>query len=200
MLAYQYRDQQGLYGDQRDWWTGPNPYSLVGSIHQNSVYLNLSQSVTSDLKVFAQGLYNHTTSFNVLTHAGTTNTDYLDTTGYSYTAAIGATLTLPREWQLTAIGDMGADRFDHHDSEPCCNFDIHIIPTNRLALGELQAEGPVAQLPGGEIRAAVSGGYRHESIDSISFDPATAARNIRYGYGEPDCADRREPDCSCGRA
>ena len=184
MLAYQYRDQQGLYGDQRSWWTGPNPYSLTGSIHQNSAYLNLSQSVTPDLKVFAQGLYNRTTSFNVVTHAGTTSTDYLDTTGYSYVAAIGATLTLPREWQLTATGNLGADRFDHHDKEPCCHFDIHTIPTNRLAIGEVQAEGPLAQLPTGEIRAAIGGGYRHEALDSISFDPATAARHIRYGYGE----------------
>jgi outer membrane receptor protein involved in Fe transport len=183
-LAYQYRDQQGLYGDQRGWWTGPNPYSLVGSIHQNSAYLNLSQAMTPDLKVFAQGLYNHTTSFNLVTHAGTNSTDYLDTTGYSYLAAIGATLTLPRDWDLTLTGDMGADRFDHHDSEPCCNFDVHLIPTNRLALGELQADGPLAQLPSGEIRAALGGGYRRESLDSTSFDPASAARHIGYGYGE----------------
>jgi len=184
MLAYQYRDQQGLYGDQRGWWTGPNPYSLVGSIHQNSAYLNLSQSVTPDLQVFAQGLYNYTTSFNVVTFAGTTSTDYLDTTGYSYVAAIGATLTLPREWELTATGHLGADRFDHHDDEPCCQFDIHTIPTNRLAIGEVRAEGPLAQLPTGEIRAALGGGYRRESLDSISFAPATAARHIGYGYGE----------------
>jgi iron complex outermembrane receptor protein len=184
MLAYQYRDQQGLYGDQRRWWTGPNPYSLVGSIHQDSAYLNLSQSVTPALQVFAQGLYNRTTSFNVVTHAGTTNTDYLDTTGYSYVAAIGVTLTLPREWELTATGNLGADRFDHHDDEPCCRFDIHTIPTNRLVIGDVHAEGPLAQLPTGEIRAAIGGGYRHESLDSVSFDPATAARHIRYGYGE----------------
>jgi outer membrane receptor protein involved in Fe transport len=186
MLAYQYRDQQGLYGDQRSWWTGPNPYSLVGSIHQNSGYLNLSQSVTPDLKLFAQGLYNHTTSFNLSTLAGTTTTDDLNTIGYSYVAAIGATLTLPREWQLTATGSMGADHFDHHDNQPSGQFDIHIIPTNRLALGELQAEGPLARLPAGDIRAAIGGGYRHESLDSILtvIAPVSAARHISYGYGE----------------
>jgi iron complex outermembrane receptor protein len=183
-FAYQYRDQQGLYGDQRNWWTGPNPYSLAGSIHQNSAYLNVSQSVTPDLKVFAQGLYNHTTSFNVVTHAGTVDTDFLDDTGYSYIGAIGATLTLPREWQVTAIGEMGADRYDHHDDEPCCNFDVHVIPTNRLALGELQAEGPLAQLRSGDIRAAIGGGYRHESLDSASLVLVSAARHTSYGYGE----------------
>ncbi|MBV9726645.1 MAG: TonB-dependent receptor [Gammaproteobacteria bacterium] len=186
MLAYQYRDQQGLYGSDRAWWTGPNPYSLVGSYHQNSAYLNLSQSVTPDLKLFAQGLYNHTTSFNLSTRAGTTTTDDLNTSGYSYIAAIGATLTLPQEWQLTATGSLGSDHFDHHDAEPCCGFDIHIIPTNRLALGELQAEGPVARLPAGDIRAAIGGGYRHESLDAIItvIAPVSAARHISYGYGE----------------
>ena len=184
MLAYQYRDQQGLYGDQRSWWTGPNPYSLVGSIHQNSAYLNLSQSVTSDLKVFAQGLYNHTSSFNLSTFAGTTTTDNLNTVGYSYVAAIGAILTLPREWELTATGDMGADHFDHQDTEPCCNLNEHIAPTNRLALGELEAEGPLAQLRAGEIRAAIGGGYRHESLDSEGIEATSAARHVSYGYGE----------------
>jgi outer membrane receptor protein involved in Fe transport len=183
-FAYQYRDQQGLYGDQRSWWTGPNPYSLVGSIHQNSAYLNVSQSVNPDLKVFAQGLYNHTTSFNLVTHAGETSIDNLDTTGYSYIAAIGATLTLPQNWQLTATGNMGADRFDHHDFEPCCGYDTHTIPTNRVALAELQAEGPLAHLSSGEIRAAIGGGYRHESLVSEGFNVADAARHISYGYGE----------------
>jgi iron complex outermembrane receptor protein len=183
-FAYQYRDQQGLYGDQRDWWTGPNPYSLVGSIHQNSAYLNLAQSVTPDLRLFAQGLYNHTTSFNLVTHAGSNSIDDLNTTGYSYLAAIGATLRLPRDWELTATGNMGADRFDHHDAEPCCNFDIHLIPTNRLALGEVQAEGPLAQLPSGDIRTAIGGGYRRESLDSTAFTPASATRHVSYGYGE----------------
>jgi len=184
MLAYQYRDQQGLYGDQRSWWTGPNPYSLVGSIHQNSAYLGVSQLATPDLKVFAQGLYNHTTSFNLSTFAGTTTTDVLDTAGYSYLAAIGATFTLPRTWELTAIGSMGADRFDHHDTEPCCGVDNHITPTNRLALGELQAEGPLAQLRSGDIRAAIGGGYRREALDSTGAVQMSASRHISYGYGE----------------
>jgi iron complex outermembrane recepter protein len=185
-FAYQYRDQQGLYGDQRSWWTGPNPFSFVGSIHQNSAYLNLSQSVTSDLKVFAQGLYNHTTAFNIVTHAATinTSTDDLNNVGYSYLAAIGATLTLPRDWGLTATGDVGADRFDHHDAEPCCHFDAHLIPTNRLVLGEVQADGPLLELPAGEIRAALGGGYRRETLDMEGFVTVSAARHIGYGYGE----------------
>ena len=184
MLAYQYRDQQGLYGDQRSWWTGPNPYSLVGSIHQNSVYLNASQLATPDLKVFAQGLYNHTTSFNLSTFSGTTTTDVLDTAGYSYLASIGAKLTLLRAWELTAIANMGADRFDHHDTEPCCGIDEHITPTNRLALSELQAEGPLVQLRSGDIRAAIGGGYRREALDSTGVTPTSASRHVGYGYGE----------------
>jgi len=184
MLTYQYRDQNGLYGDQRSWWTGPNPYSLVGSIHQDSAYLRLSQSLAPGLELFAQGLYNHTTSFNLSTFAGTTTTDDLNTAGYSYVGTIGAILTLPREWQLTATGNLGADRFDHQDTEPCCHLNEHITPTNRLALGELQAEGPVAQLPAGEIRAAIGGGYRHEALDSEGVEATTAARHVSYGYGE----------------
>jgi len=183
MLTYQYRDQQGLYGDQRSWWTGPNPYSLVGSIHQNSAYLNVWQSLTPELKVFAQGLYNHTTSFNAFAVAGTPISGYHDNSGYSYIGSLGATLTLPRGWELTATADLGADQFDHQVIVGRAT-DSQIIPTNRLALGELQAEGPVAQLPAGALRAAIGAGYRRETLESESFDPVSAARHIRYGYGE----------------
>jgi iron complex outermembrane receptor protein len=184
MLTYQYRDQDGLYGDQRSWWTGPNPYSLVGSIHQNSAYLSLSQSVAPDLALFAQGMYNRTTAFNIVAHPDSDDTSFLYNVGYSYMSAIGATLKLPREWELTATAELGADRFDHHEIDPCCDFNIQIIPTNRLALGELQADGALFRLPSGELRAAIGAGFRHDSLESISFSAASGARDISYGYGE----------------
>jgi iron complex outermembrane recepter protein len=183
LVSYQYRDQDGLYGSQRDWYTGPEPMSLEPSIHQNSAFLDASQQVNSYLSVFAEGLYNRTTSFAAATHLSG-STDFLPTVGYTYNATVGANLTLPHDWKVDFTGTTGADRFDHFDTEPCCDFAIHIVPTNRLSMGEVLGEGPVISLPSGDVRAAVGGGYRTERLVSEEFDPVTASRHIEYGFSE----------------
>jgi iron complex outermembrane recepter protein len=185
MLAYQYRNQDGVYGAQRGWWTGPNPESLIPAIHQNSAYLSVSQTATPDLTFFAQGLYNRLTSYSLSTQVGPdAPTDYFNDVGYSYLGVVGASLILPREWELTATGDVGADRFDHSDIEPCCNLNSPLIPTNRLALGELEAQGPLVELPSGELRAALGSGYRRETLDVEGIVSTSSARHLRYSYGE----------------
>jgi iron complex outermembrane recepter protein len=183
LISYQYRDQQGLYGSQRNWYTGPEPMSLYPSIHQDSAFLDASQQVNSNLSIFAQGLYNRTTSFGVASHPSG-GTDYLPTVGYTYNATVGANLILPHDWKVDITGTTGADRFDHHDSSPLFDFSIDIVPTNRLSMGEVLGEGPVISLPSGNVRAAVGGGYRSEGLVSEEFDPVTASRHIEYGFGE----------------
>jgi iron complex outermembrane receptor protein len=183
LVSYQYRDQDGLYGSQRDWYTGPDPMSLNPSIHQNSAFFDASQQVNSNLSVFAEGLYNRTTSFGVATHLSG-GTDYLSTVGYTFNATVGADLILPHDWKVDITGTTGADRFDHLDTEPLFNFAGHIVPTNRLSTGEILGEGPVISLPSGDVRAAVGGGYRSEGLVSEALAPANAGRHLEYGFGE----------------
>jgi iron complex outermembrane receptor protein len=183
LVSYQYRDQDGLYGSQRDWYTGPEPMSLYPSIHQDSAFLDASQQVNSNLSIFAQGLYNRTTSLGLATHVSGP-TDFLTTVGYTYNATVGANLILAHDWKVDFTGTTGADRFDHFDTEPCCNIAEHIVPTNRLSMGEVLGEGPVISLPSGDVRAAVGGGYRTERLVSEALAPVIASRHIEYGFGE----------------
>jgi len=183
LISYQYRDQQGLYGDQRDWYAGPDPMSLLGSIHQNSAFFDASQQVNSDLSVFAQGLYNRTTSFGATTLLSGP-TDLATTVGYTYNATVGANLILLNNWKVDFTGTTGADRFDHFDREPCCHYMVEIEPTNRLSMGEVLGDGPVFSLPSGDVRAAFGGGYRTERLVSEASDSANASRHIEYGFGE----------------
>jgi iron complex outermembrane recepter protein len=183
LLSYQYRDQQGLYGSQRDWYTGPNPMSLLGSIHQNSAFLDVSQQVNSNLSIFAQGLYNRTTSSGVSTDPSSPTVD-LSTVGYTYNTTVGANLILAHDWKVDFTGNTGADRFDHLESVPAVDSTENIVPTNRLSIGEVLGEGPVISLPSGDVRAAVGGGYRAERIVSEALAPVIASRHIEYGFGE----------------
>jgi iron complex outermembrane recepter protein len=182
LISYQYRDQQGLYGSQRDWYTGPNPMSLNGSIHQNSIFFDSSQQVNSNLRVFAEGLYNRTTSFGVSTYAPSAPTDDLNTVGYTYNATVGASLTLPHDWRVDFTGTTGSDRFDYLDTEPCCDYAAHVVPANRMSEGEILSEGPVISIPSGDVRAAIGAGYRSEGLDSLGdVLRVTADRRIKYG-------------------
>jgi iron complex outermembrane receptor protein len=185
LVSYQYRDQDGLYGTQRNWYTGPNPLSLGASIHQNSAFFDASQQVDSNLSVFVEGLYNRTTSLGVQAHpAPSGGPDYLTTVGYTYNATVGAHLLLPHGWKVDFSGTTGADRYDNLDTEPCCNYMGDIVPTNRLSLGEVLGEGPVISLPSGDVRAAIGGGYRSEGLVSEALASVTASRHIEYGFSE----------------
>ena len=183
LVSYQYRDQDALYGSQRNWYTGPNPMSLAGSIHKNSVFFAASQQVNPNLRIFSEGLYNRSTSFGVVTHLSG-STDLLTTVGYTYNATVGANLILPHDWKVDFTGTTGADSFDQLDSEPCCNFKAERLPTNRLSMSEVLGAGPVISLPSGDVRAAVGAGYRTERLVSEEFNPATAGRHLEYGFGE----------------
>ena len=192
LISYQYRDQDGLYGSQRNWYTGPDPMSLLGSIHQNSAFLDASQQVNSNLSVFVEGLYNRTTSFGVVSHPSG-GTDYLPTVGYTYNASVGANLLLPHNWKVDFTGTTGSDRFDHFDSEPLFSFTEDRVPTNRLSMGEVLGEGPIVSLPSGDVRAAVGAGYRSEGLVSANLitigtvnetGPVTGSRHLKYGFGE----------------
>ena len=183
LISYQYRDQQGLYGSQRDWYTGPNPISLGGSIHQNSVFFDASQQVNSNLSVFAEGLYNRTTSFGLSTYFSSP-TDFDRTVGYTYNATVGANLILPHDWKVDVTGTTGSDRFDFFDTEPCCGYAAHVVPTNRLSMGEMLGEGPIFSIPSGDVRAAVGAGYRSEGLVSEAINSVTASRHLDYGFAE----------------
>jgi outer membrane receptor protein involved in Fe transport len=185
LISYQYRDQDGLYGSQRNWYTGPNPLSLGASIHQNSAFFDASEQVNSNFSVFAEGLYNRTTSLGVQAHpAPSGGPDYLTTVGYTYNTTVGAHLLLPHDWKIDFTGTTGADRYDNLDTEPCCNYAGDVVPTNRLSLGEVLGEGPVISLPSGDVRAAIGGGYRSEGLVSEALASVTASRHIEYGFSE----------------
>jgi iron complex outermembrane receptor protein len=183
LISYQYRDQQGLYGSQRNWFTGPNPISLAPSIHQNSAFIDISQQVNSNLSVFAQGLYSRTTSFGLATYFSSP-TDFDRTVGYTYNATVGANLILPHGWKVEISGTTGSDRFDLLDTEPCCDYAAHIVPTNRSSTGEILAEGPIFSMPSGDVRTAVGAGYRSEGLVSEAVLAVTASRHLEYGFGE----------------
>lgn len=183
LMSYQYRDQQGLYGSQRNWFTGPNPISLNPSTHQNSAFFDASQRVNSNLRLFAEGLYNRTTSFGLSTYFSSP-TDFDRTAGYTYNATVGANLILPHDWKVDVSGTTGSDRFDLLDTEPCCDYAAHVVPTNRSSTGEILGEGSIFSIPSGDVRAAVGAGYRSEGLVSEAVLKVTASRHVEYGFAE----------------
>src|SRR5271165_570309 len=90
----------------------------------------------------------------------------------------------PHDWKVDVSGTTGSDRFDLLDTEPCCDYAAHVVPTNRSSTGEILGEGPVFSIPSGNIRAAVGAGYRSEGLVSEAVLSVTASRHIEYGFAE----------------
>jgi outer membrane receptor protein involved in Fe transport len=100
-------------------------------------------------------------------------------------------LSLPGSWLATLSGFAGADNTDRFDDlidkVSGDNLGIESLYENSAYGGELDVEGRLVTLAGGDVRLAVGGGYRHNRFStSIVGVPSTesGSRGNYYGFGE----------------
>lgn len=166
--------------------------SLVGTGHQALTdRLKLTVDAQYSDRKTAQALPSTTTdpaSINGVVSAPVVQT-------YSVTPTLE--LTLPRSWRLSLSGTIGRSltnapsTSNYAGSAPT---NIFVRYDNRIKSVELDGDGPLFALPGGEVRIAAGGGYRSLSLGSIgAFNAPTfsittqdiaATQNVAYGFGE----------------
>lgn len=102
-----------------------------------------------------------------------------------------------RSWTLAATGTYGFSNnhiFSRRFSGGAETLRSLLNYDNEVAVAELNAEGALFDLPGGQARLALGGGYRHTGLDvlirQVSGASATVTTDIRsgrdvyYGFGE----------------
>src|SRR5262249_21614581 len=146
---------------QRPYSTATSPQSLLPAMGQHSAYGHIDQTLSNNVTLFAQAIYNYTHSTSIATSPGTTYTDYLDTNGYTIGGSGGATVTLG-SWEVVPTITYGKDHFDHVDNNPSFAYFSHELPTNEVTIAEVNSDGPLFSLPAGQVLAALGGGYRSE--------------------------------------
>lgn len=114
----------------------------------------------------------------------------------SFAVTPGLRLDLPGRWKASLQLTHGRSRTDIASRRFIGGIETpqRLIYENRLTTIEAAAEGPLADLPGGELRLAIGGGYRRFLLDvdtrqtiggivRVTRD-ATERRQSRFGYGE----------------
>ena len=191
LVALQYDRQNAVRSGQRDYTryvVGPN--TLLDAHKHFSGLVTAHQDITDRLTFSIDGLYSWRHSdgaeYSTVAFAATTrfsNENY----------AISPTLAwrLSGDWKASLSASYGANktrRFDDYiDKVTGYNDGGSSIYDNYAYGGELDLDGRLFAIPGGDVRLAVGGGYRFNHLrvySATSAVPTGDGRGNFYGFGE----------------
>lgn len=191
LVALQYDRQNTVRSDQRDYTryvVGPN--TLLDAHEHFSGLVTAHQDITDTLTFSVDALY----SWRYSNGAEYSTVDFAAPTRFTnenYAISPTLTLQLPGDWTATVNGSYGANdtqRFDDFiDKATGENLGGNSNYDNYAYGGELNVEGRLFTVPGGDVRLALGGGYRFNYLRVYSTGaigvPGGGRGNI-YGFGE----------------
>jgi outer membrane receptor protein involved in Fe transport len=190
LVALQFDHQNAVRSDQRDYTSyvvGPN--TLLDAHKHFSALTTAHQDITDRLTFSIDALY----SWRHSDGAEYSDPGFAGTTRFSnrnYSLSPSLTLRLPGDWTATLNGSFGRNdthRFDDYiDETTGDNFGGETFYKNYAYGGELDLEGRLFSLPGGDVRLAVGGGYRFSHLHAFSPTRSFGDGSISnyYGFGE----------------
>lgn len=192
ILAYDYAHNSAIRADQRDYASvlkGDN--SLYPEIRQHAVTLAAHQDFGGGVTLSLDGLFSSRTSGII---GGTTATSYLFAPRVqTWTLAPRLDVALGDNWTLSATGAFGEDR-THYDTTIAPAGAAASITTgcfcNSALTAEVNANGALFSVGGGDARLALGAGYRDNRLDYTQFINASpggafnVSRHSTYAYGE----------------
>jgi len=188
---------------------GQRPYAdtvddsatLIPRQRQISAVLSGHQKITDTISIEMDAQYSRRTSAMSLPTFATEDvyTNGIVATPQARTYSVTPTLKfdLPSSWNLSVSGTLGGTT----TSAPSITYTNGVLSSSRnvryengIRTIEAYAEGPLIQLPGGNLRLALGGGYRSISLKAQSSESTGSSinpilsfdrhRNVAYGFGE----------------
>ncbi|MCP5400503.1 MAG: TonB-dependent receptor [Sphingomonas sp.] len=201
-VTAEYSKSSEITAGQRDYTSGMQPnMTLVPSQRSWSGVVAGHQQIGDGITFSFDGHINEHRSRAALPFTPTLdpeNTGVISSPKvFSYSMSPSLEVDLPANWQLTvrgtrAVSNSKAVAAIYFGGSLFANNQIHY--DNDLWSGEVNLEGPLFALPGGDARLALGGGLRSLKLDaSIQQVTSVATRNllnyndrrtVRYGYGE----------------
>lgn len=194
MVAYEYSHDDPLNASERPFSLDANqPTTLFPELNRDSLYLTAHQGISDDVTVSLDTLYTSRSYVGIGSPvSGFIN--YEEVGVKEYGVSPGIAVALPRQWTISLGGTVSGDRDDESAPEFSGATDQLLASDvffyqNESRIGELQATGPLLDLPTGPVKIALGTGYRYENFQYATIagfaEPATtASRSIRYAYGE----------------
>lgn len=191
LVALQYDRQNPVRSDQRDYTryvVGPN--TLLDAHKHFSGLVTGHQDLTDNLTFDIDGLY----SWRYSNGAEYSTADFAATTRFTnenYSVSPRLTWRLPSEWKVALSASYGANktiRFDDYIDKVTGDNDGGSSVYDNYAYGaDLDVDGRLFAVPGGDVRLAVGGGYRFNHLRVYSAGaaaPTGDGRGNYYGFGE----------------
>jgi iron complex outermembrane recepter protein len=190
IVTYNNENDQPIYANQREYTSFlEEPYTILSANRSQGVVVSGHQDLGALVTFNLDSLYNHRTTTLATTSSPTFTAEGTQKTT-SYTVSPTLDLKLPRSWTVSVNGTYGRDESntDINFGSSATGFSQELYcECNRETSAELDAEGALVRLPGGESRAAAGAGYRVNTYreDFVGQTVNThGSRSSRYVFGE----------------
>ncbi len=201
IASYDFERDTPINAGRRSYTDGSFPSTtLLPYQRHHSAVVSGYWDISSRLTASVDALYSsrHSTTVQPLASNNYTDLGYYRTPAVqSYAISPKLAWTLPAGWSATLLATYGEDKTDVNSrfySGGALSFASVGFYRNRSTLIEMNVEGSLAHLPGGNVRLAMGGGYRgNELIANLATESSTGTvptvqfsktRRSYYAFGE----------------
>jgi len=188
----EYSTQEPIYAHQRRFTSEAfGPVVLMRENSRGSVFVNAEQRLTDALSAHVDALFSERESGYSSQAQATSRALYRDGKTRTFLVNPSLGVELPGSWSGSIDASVSRTNNRIHGGylgTPGTSFDENYWNTTRSL--EVNANGGLAEMPGGMLQLAVGGGYRFEGY-SYGYQPLARAgswegadRNVRYLYSE----------------
>lgn len=184
MLSADYLRQGELMADQREATQDvADPTSIFPSNTLKSVVLSASQSLGEKLRLSMDMQYSHAERHGISTDGGARNDNFGKPTRRN--AVVSLEYQAPRDWQFTVDGFISDEDSENRSEDHTPDGELENVynqhRTQDQQGGEVRANGPLFELPGGVVKLAVGASYKEEkylrTIDLFDLEQNVSRRN-----------------------
>ncbi len=181
MLNYEYSRQDILLGGHRSFSSAtPQPFTLVPEEDRSSLFGTVHQDLTSDVSVFAEGLYTFRTGSDIETIPGYYSY-YNKYRSEIYAFNFGADWQIDQDWHANVTGTIS---HDHSKGETYLNIGGPLAGGDNYDNGmyavEALVNGTVEGLPTGDISVALAAAIARRASTAPGPRATSTATSITY--------------------
>lgn len=188
LFVYEFFNQDSLPASDRDFALDagvPPDFDLLPQVERHNVFASISQQLTDRVELFASGLYTNREVESLSSSVGFPLAIGSDTEQFNLSG--GGTIDVWAGWVLEVAGSYGQDEALIDNEFVTFGVATERKLENTLWTIDAKADGPVFELPGGEIKLAVGMSYRDEKFDDIGITSEaefSVDRDVFAAYGE----------------
>jgi outer membrane receptor for ferrienterochelin and colicin len=189
IATYDYNRNSAIYSSQRDYTNYMPENMLLPKQSANSIVASAHEELGSDATLSITGVYNRRSSLlQGITTAFASN----DRNSRVYYVSPSIVFRLPRDWRIVTNGSYSDSRVINTNSvfsltSGSLTSSSKTCYCNISRSADINTDGSVVRLPGGEFRVALGVGYHRDLFDQTNTSNNShirGRRSVAFTYGE----------------